>query len=166
MCYRNTTTRPEIAEELACLEAAELLLTDEDGNLLDGSQAIFCDTVVSDGDTRGSLKLIARQAAIIGKEAENIAEQIPYIGHFIKCISNGFYTIRIKNKEFSGVGVLEPQRIRSISADVSRYLTDYYRARTDINRNTEEIDKLKSVYLTCIDSIIYHHCGNHQLCNK
>ena len=60
MCYRNTTAGPAIAEELACLEAVELLLTDIDGNLLDESQAIFYDTVVSDKDTRGSLKLIAR----------------------------------------------------------------------------------------------------------
>ena len=74
VCYRNTTVGPEITEGLACLEAADLLLIDIDGNLLDESQAIFYDTVVSDKDTRGSLKLIARQAEIIGKKAENIAE--------------------------------------------------------------------------------------------
>ena len=166
VCYRNTTAGPAIAEELACIEAAELLLTDTDGNLLDDSQAIFCDTVVSDGDTRGSLKLIARQAEIIGNEAKNIAEQIPDIGHFIKCISNGFYTIKTKNKEFSGVGLLEPQRIRSISADVSRHLRDYHRVSSNGNLNAQSINDQKLVYLARISSIVPHHCGNHEYCNK
>ena len=51
-----------------------MLLTDEDGKILDDSKAIFCDTVVSDGDTHGSLKLIVKQVEIIGKEAEGISE--------------------------------------------------------------------------------------------
>ena len=112
------------------------------------------------------MKLIARQAEIIGKEAQNIAEQIPDIGHFIKCISNGFHTIRRKNKEFSGVGLLELKRIRSIFTDVSRHLRDYHHVRTNGNLNAKTINNQKVVHLGYISSVVPHHEGNHIFCTK
>ena len=125
ICYKNTTIGPASAEEIACVQAGVELLVNSDGKFLPDDEAIFANIVVSDGDTTGSLKLIAKQAELIGDAAKNVADQIPDIGHFIKCISNGFYTFKMKNKQFGGVGLLDPSRIRSISSDVSRHLRSY-----------------------------------------
>ena len=173
-CYKNTSIGPASAEEIACVQAATELLEDEDCNFLSNSEAIFADLVVSDGDTTGSLKLIAKQAEMIGETVKGIAEQIPDIGHFIKCISNGFYTFKTKNRQFRGVGLLDPNRIRSISADVSRHLRCYSNFTREIIKNSnctieqksEEINKARDQCLQRIDSIVHHHCGNHTFCDK
>lgn len=88
VCYRNTTSGPSIAEELSCVEAAELILNDEDGNILPDSEVIFGEEV---GDTRGCMILTAKQNEIISEAVDNKGKHIPDIGHFIKFISNRFY---------------------------------------------------------------------------
>ena len=62
ICQKNTTIVPANAEEISCVEAGVKLLVDYNGKFLDESKAIFASIVVSDGDTTGSLKLIAKQA--------------------------------------------------------------------------------------------------------
>ena len=54
---------------------------------------------MSDGDTRGSMKFIKKEQEILRQVVEGIAEPIPDVGHFIKTISNGFYSFKKKNKE-------------------------------------------------------------------
>ena len=40
-CYRNSKVGPSTAEEVACEEAGEMLLLDDDGNILPDDEAIF-----------------------------------------------------------------------------------------------------------------------------
>ena len=61
---------------------------------------------LTDGDTCSSLKFTSQKSELIGSCAENKAEHIPDIGHFVKCISNGIYTLKQKNKIYVGVGLL------------------------------------------------------------
>ena len=53
---------------------------------------------MSDGDTKGSLKCIGKQAEITGEQANGVIEKIPDISHFIKYISNGLYFFNTKSK--------------------------------------------------------------------
>ena len=112
-------------EELTCVEAAGFLLNDEDGDLLPDPEAIFGEEVITDGDTRGCMKFKAKQTEIISEAANNKGKYIPGIVHFVKCISNGFYKQTNENKECSGVGLLDLQRIRYILSDISRDLRDF-----------------------------------------
>ena len=145
VCYRNTSIGPACAEEYACIEAAGLLLNDEDGNPLPDNVALFGDRLVTDGDTRGSIKFITLQNEIIGSAADRVAEHIPGIGHFIKCVSNGFYKLKEKNKEFSGVGLLDVSRIKAVSADVSRHLREYNIVRKSISNSNESHELKKTI---------------------
>ena len=45
--------------------------------------------------------------------------------------------MRTTNKDFSGVGLFEPARIRPISADVSRNFRDYHKwkAKTELTQS-------------------------------
>ena len=113
------------------------------------------------------------QNEIIGCAADRVAEHIPDIGHFIKCVSNGFYKLKEKNKEFSGVGLLDVSRIKAVSADVSRHLREYNIVRKSISNSNEshelKKDNTKVGRNTClsrIDLIIYHHCDNHEFCDR
>ena len=128
-CHKNTSVSPAIAEEIACGEAAYQLLYNEDGSMKSTEEAIFADAICSDGDTRGSFKFIDRQVELLGECVKNIAEHIPDIGHLVKCISNGFYTFKDKNKIYGGVNMLDVLRIKSISADVSRHIRDYNKSK-------------------------------------
>ena len=112
ICYKNTTIGPASAEEIACVQAGVEFLVNSDGQFWPDDKAIFANVVVSDGDT------------------------IPDIGHFIKCISNGFYTFKTKKKQFGGDGLLDPGRICSISSDVSRHLRSYSNEKKAILSNT------------------------------
>ena len=47
---------------------------------------------------------------------------MPNVGHFIKLISNGFYSFKENDREFYGVSLLDPIRIKCVSSDVSRNL--------------------------------------------
>ena len=88
-CYRNTTHGPAVAEEYACVDAAEALLFNKDGKFLGEEEACFIDRLVTDGDTRGCKNFIDKQCELLGELVRGIAEHIPDIGHFIKTISNG-----------------------------------------------------------------------------
>ena len=79
----------------------------------------------------------------------------------------------IKNKQYGGVGLLNPTCIKSISADVSRYLGDYNRSQNECRNKNLSLEELKdkigvcrNVCLQHINSIINHHCGNHDFCDK
>ena len=60
VCYKNTISGPSIAEDLACVEVAEIILNNEYGNSLPDSEAIFGEEIIIDGDTRGCMKFIAK----------------------------------------------------------------------------------------------------------
>ena len=112
-------------------------MNDENGKPLPSYEVIFSKVVVGDGDPRGSLKFMETQKQILQEPASVDSTHVPDIGHFIKCISNGFYKLRTTNKEVSGVGLLEPLRIRSMSADVSQHLREY-----KLEKNSVEITNI------------------------
>ena len=79
----------------------------------------------------------------------------------------------MKNKQFGGVGLLDPSRTCSISSDVSRHLSSYSNEKkailsTTIGDSEDKKEKINNAKKTClqrIDSIIHHHCGNHEHCD-
>ena len=161
-CFRNTKHGPAVAEEYACVEAANALIFDKGGNFLGTEEACFIDKLVTDGDTRGAKKIIKKQGELLGDFVKGIATHIPDIGHFIKTISNGFYKFKTAHKEYSGVGLLEPIRIKTISSDISRHLRNY---RDNMNKPNSIRSFERTKCLDNIDSIIHHHCGNHDFCS-
>ena len=171
-CYRNSKYSPAQAEEFAMESAAEYLL-----NLPD-DEAIFGKEVCADGDTRGTTHFIRKQKDIIGKNADDVSEYFPDIGHFIKCISNGLYNIAKEDPTLKGRQLLEPSRIKAISGDIRRHLCWYHKAKaksktasaTDHVDNNHDHDEqacnLRKICLEKINSIIAHHCGDHSGCRR
>ena len=45
-------------------------------------------------------------------------------------------------------------------------MRDYHRVSSNGNLNAQSINDQKLVYLARISSIVPHHCGNHEYCNK
>jgi hypothetical protein len=74
-CYQNSKHRPVNAEEFAMEQAGELFLWYNDDN-----ECSFVEEIVSDGDTKGPKRLIARQLLIIGKAAEGQAVHTHNLG--------------------------------------------------------------------------------------
>jgi hypothetical protein len=75
------------------------------------------------------------QNRIIGEAANWIAVQVPDIGHFIKCISNGLYSLKERDRTLGGTGLLEPCRICLISSDICKHLQklhDYEEEHRDL----------------------------------
>jgi len=167
-CYQNTNQTPAVAEEFACIQAAKFLLLGEDGtDILPDDEAIFADEFISDGDTRGAKKLIARQADLIGDVAHGVAEPFPDFGHFIKCISNAFFKVRETESTYRGVGLLESTRIKAISLDVSRLLHSLHKRLTTNRDGLPQADKQEAIQ-RCLDgiyAIVPHHCGDHSHCS-
>jgi hypothetical protein len=118
-CFRNTTHTPATAEEDACQSAGLDLLKGADGKFRDDDEAIFCDQVISDGDTKGRNKIMDVQCGLIGEVAIGLAEGFPSIEHLIKCVSNAYYTLSQKDRTLRGVGLLVPARIKAIACDVN-----------------------------------------------
>ena len=61
---RNTSRGPAVAEEYACVDAAEALLFNKDGTFMGPEEAYFNDQLVTDSDTRGCKKIIERQCEL------------------------------------------------------------------------------------------------------
>ena len=93
-CAKNSKKSPAIAEEFACERVGKNLLLDKNNKFISENEAIFACEVVSDGDTRGTFRLILEQERILGKSVKGIAKPVPDIEHFIKCISNAFYKFK------------------------------------------------------------------------
>ena len=94
--YRNSKYSPAQAEEYAMERAAKLFLD------LPDDEAIFADKVRSDGDTRGSDKVIKAQNKYLGHIVDGVAEHEPDIGHFFKTLSNGLYALAKKMEHSVG----------------------------------------------------------------
>ena len=88
---------------------------------------------------------------------------MPDIGHFIECMFNGFYAFKEKNSEFLGISLLDPNRIRATSSDVSRHLK-FYNKIDKHNSKHEEMLVLKNTRLQRENPIVLHYCGDHSCC--
>ena len=58
-------------------------------------------------------------------EFAEVDEYYPDIGHFVKCISGGFYQIAKNCPKMRGILLLELARIKTMIADISRILRQY-----------------------------------------
>lgn len=102
----------------------------------------------------------------MGTIVADVAEQIPDVGHFIKTVSNGLYGLTVKCREYGGVGLLTPSRIRF---HLREYNNEQNNLGTRITNTIELKDKITEARAVClqrINSIIHHHCGNHDFCHK
>jgi hypothetical protein len=172
-CYRNSKYSPAQAEEYACAEAGQFFLFDEATNDFKASDgAFFVAEMVTDGDTHGAIKLFKAQEELLTKPY-NITlprepRQLPDIGHFIKTVSNGLYTLGNNNNALKGVSLLEPSRIRAISSDVSKHLRTYNNELVNHKHDEKEgswKDEARHRCLKAIGSIVPHHAGNHVTCS-
>jgi hypothetical protein len=114
-CFRNSKYSPAQAEEYACEAAGRFFLFDEATNDFKPSdEAFFVAEMVTDGDTYGASKLFKAQAELLKHYSVTLPReprQLPDIGHFIKTVSNGLYTLGNNNKALKGVSLLEPSCI-------------------------------------------------------
>ena len=76
--------------------------------------------------------------------------------------------MRITNNELRGTGVLETQRVRSMSIDISRNLRNYNCDKISIELSTIDagsiilyVEENRRECLQRIYSVVYHHCGNY-----
>ncbi|EJK56195.1 hypothetical protein THAOC_23970, partial [Thalassiosira oceanica] len=139
-CYRNRKIRPD-------------------------DEAILGDFVIADGDTRGPLRFISRQAELVGDSWKGKAQYCPDIGHFIKCISNALFTLANKNTELRGKNLLEPVRIKVLVSDILKYIREYgadYKAYVSTDKS--KLDEARARCLRRIENLIHHHCGDHGGC--
>ena len=166
-CHRNTKHGPAVAEEYAMEKMARYLLIDpKTGKLCPDNEAILCREVVTDGDTKGSTRLINVQAEIV-PEFAGVAEYFPDIGHFVKCISGAFHKLAGSCAELRGVSLLESARIKTMVADISRILRQYGLQYKSIGSTLEaktKLDECRERTIKKIASIIPHHCGDHATC--
>ena len=70
---------------------------------------------------------------------------------------------REKNSEFSGMNLLDPNRIRAMSSDVSRRLKRYDKVDKH-ESNSKDILSLQNTCFQRVNSIVPHHCGDHSCC--
>mmetsp|Transcript_1674 Transcript_1674/g.2723 ORF Transcript_1674/g.2723 Transcript_1674/m.2723 type:complete len:294 (-) Transcript_1674:121-1002(-) len=137
-CYINSKHGPAVAEEYALESIAEYLLIDPvTKKLRPDDEAILVDWFVADGDTKGAIRFINKQASII-QEFDSIAIYMPDIGHFIKCISNGLFKLSGQHSELRGVSLLEASRIKSICADITGIIKDYGKERKQIQEGNKD----------------------------
>ena len=130
----------------ACAEAVSLLQMNEEGSMLRNDEGMLSKEIMSDGDTRGDTKFVNRQLETTGSNVHDKESLIPGIGHFIKFLSNVFCAFNDKNSKFSGVSLLDPNRIRAISSNSSNHLKshdEFYKP----NSNLEHIISLQN---TCL----------------
>lgn len=174
-CSINSKHGPAVAEEHALEWLAEYLLIDPvTKKLRNDDEAILADLFVADGDTKGANRFINKQASII-TEFDGIAIYLPDIGHFIKCISNALYALANKESTLRGAALLEANRIKAISTDITKILKEYGK---EMERIKEEFgDDASVVFETTLNSareaaikrinaIIPHHCNDHSSCSR
>lgn len=167
-CYRNTSLSPTQAEEPAMEELGEYLLIDpETGLFRPDNEGVLALEVITDGDTKGAKRLIAKQAQLV-PEFSGKAEQFPDIGHFIKMMSGGLFKLRETNPERRGAQLLENDRIKTICADTSKKIrkfgSDLNALDSSLPDHEATVKKLRDDAIKSVASIIPHHCGDHSNC--
>eukprot|EP00986_Skeletonema_menzelii_P015095 scaffold11045_cov138-Skeletonema_menzelii.AAC.1 len=173
-CYINSKHGPAVAEEHALEWLAEYLLIDpQTKKLRNDDEAILADLFVADGDTKGATRFINKQASII-TEFDGIALYLPDIGHFIKCISNGFFNLAGKDNTLKGAALLEASRIKAISTDITKILKEYGKQmkciEDECGDNTSllegKLNVAREAAMKRINAIIPHHCNDHSSCGR
>jgi hypothetical protein len=77
-------------------------------------------------------------------EFDDMAEYVPDIGHFIKCISNALFKLSGQNSELRGVSLLEATRIKAISSDITGIIKDYGKEVTTIEDEFKDDDLVRN----------------------
>ncbi|EJK74880.1 hypothetical protein THAOC_03416 [Thalassiosira oceanica] len=169
VCSRNTTLSPAQAEEPALEELGEYLLIDPaTGKFRPDDEAILALELVTDGDTKGAKRFMAKQAELVPVFAGK-AEQFPDLGHFIKAISTAFHKLKENNSDLRGKELLESVRIKVMCSDVAREIRQYGSKRKELDLSApdheEKLDELRKGAIKGVGSVIPHHCGDHSKCN-
>ena len=73
VCHRNIIAGPAIAKEYPCAEAAKHQ-SDSDGKMLSEDETVFWDKIITDEDTRSSVKFIRKTIETIDEAAEGFSE--------------------------------------------------------------------------------------------
>jgi hypothetical protein len=111
--------------------AGELFLGYNDDN-----ECSFVEEIVSDGDTKGPKRLIAKQLLLIGKAAEGQAVHTHDLCHLIKNISN----VMLDLKQFGVSGLLINVQIKAMASDVQKKL-EFYPAKMEFLLDAREEEK-------------------------
>ena len=168
-CHRNTKYSPANAEENAMEDLGRNLLIDPaTGKFLPDEEAILCLQVITDGDTKGAIRLMKAQADLV-TEFDGKGSQYPDVGHFMKCISGALH--RLAGEGFGGANLLEPARIKTIVADISKSIKSYGETFKKLYVPTQTRDQQhpklaihRAATLKHIMNIVPHHCGDHHNC--
>lgn len=161
-CTGNSVHGPAVSEELALEEVGELLLLDENGMYLGDEEALFLSLPVTDGDTKGALRLMTRQMAIIGDVALDKAERSPCCTHVSKNMVGGLYKLKTDDTTMAGKGLLEPGRIKQLRSYVHTHLRRLKAVSWDQDRGPTE-DQIDKTFCD-INNILPHVCGDHRNC--
>jgi hypothetical protein len=125
-CFRNSKYSPAQAEEYACEAVGKFFFFDKGTNNFKASdETFFVIDMATDGDTHGAVILFKAQEELLRPYNVTLPRkprQLPDIGHFIKTVSNGLYSLGYNNTALKGASLLEPSCIRTISSDVSKHL--------------------------------------------
>ena len=104
-CDRNTKHGPAVAEEYAMEKITRHLLIDLNiGKIRSDDEAILARQTITDGDTKGSKRLIEEQASIISEFAL-IAEYFLDIEYSVKFMSGGFHKLARSCAELRGISL-------------------------------------------------------------
>ena len=99
---------------------------------------------------------------------------MPFIGHFIKSVSNALYELAEHDTILKGAGLLEGPRIRAMSSDLARHIREFnVTLEMFRDQNPQELspndrhslNRSRDLCLKRIENIVPHHCGNHQKCD-
>ena len=161
-CSNNSIHGPAVSEEFALEQIGENLLVNEEGESLGDDEALFMCFPISDGDSKGAHRLMARQAAIVGSAATGQSERLPCSGHVGKNLGKGLHKIKAADFTISGEGLLESERIKSIQTYIHTHLLKLKNASWDKGEKptTEMIQETNA----SIMNVVPHMCGNHRNC--
>jgi len=132
-------------------------LLNEDGTYRGDDTAVFLGRISADNDTKSPNNFIREQANIIGDAADGKAEHDPDYGHVQKGVNNGMFHIREQNPSFKGARCLSNVRIKSMHSDFRKPIKQY--KEEGIGNNDA-----RSKCLRQIESVVYHHAGDHSKC--
>eukprot|EP00980_Cylindrotheca_fusiformis_P003260 scaffold735_cov116-Cylindrotheca_fusiformis.AAC.30 len=160
-CSNNSKYSPAEQEEHGLERIGRSLLLDDNGEYLGDNRALLIEVVVSDGDSKGALRMLRVQEAIT---SYNGGRREPCFTHVSKGTNNGMYKLREKDTTLKGVGGLENRRIQFILCDIQRQIDDLKHISWDVGKapTLQQIEETLEANL----NVVCHHCGKHSHCNE
>ena len=161
-CTCNSDDAVAIAEEFMLEKIGTELLVDEQGNIRPDSESIFISVPTSDGDSKGSHRLVGAQAKVIGGEADGQTEDAICTTHVKKNLTKAFHKLRKNDPSLRGGGGLTNDRIMAVSYDIHQNLLHLKLESWDVGH--PPTDDQVTAAADSIMNVIDHHCGDHTNC--